>query len=111
MASLRTPAKESLCPQYPKRKKVRRQTLSQTFGQTAAAGLQFNAATAVTAQPYVAGQAIEFDGLSVVVQGTPEDVAANPHSHTGHFLKRLLDAHDASTTVAKPAKPAKKTKR
>lgn len=50
-------------------------------------------------------------GGRIIAAGTPEDVAANPHSHTGHFLKRLLDAHDASTTVAKPAKPAKKTKR
>lgn len=29
-------------------------------------------------------------GGTVVVAGTPEDVAAHPHSHTGHYLKRLL---------------------
>ena len=50
-------------------------------------------------------------GGRIIAAGTPEDVAANPHSHTGHFLKRLLDARDASATGAKPAKPAKKTKR
>lgn len=29
-------------------------------------------------------------GGTVVVAGTPEDVAAHPQSHTGHYLKRLL---------------------
>ena len=29
-------------------------------------------------------------GGTVVVAGTPEDVAAHPGSHTGHYLKRLL---------------------
>ncbi|MDB5857368.1 MAG: uvrA1 [Ramlibacter sp.] len=29
-------------------------------------------------------------GGSVVVAGTPEDVAAHPQSHTGRYLKRLL---------------------
>nr|WP_227494174.1 excinuclease ABC subunit UvrA [Ramlibacter pallidus] len=29
-------------------------------------------------------------GGSVVLAGTPEDVAAHPQSHTGHYLKRLL---------------------
>jgi excinuclease ABC subunit A len=29
-------------------------------------------------------------GGTVVAAGTPEDVAANPASHTGHYLKRLL---------------------
>ena len=29
-------------------------------------------------------------GGTVVAQGTPESVAANPASHTGHYLKRLL---------------------
>ncbi|NNU44642.1 excinuclease ABC subunit UvrA [Ramlibacter montanisoli] len=29
-------------------------------------------------------------GGTVVVAGTPEDVAAHPESHTGHYLKRLL---------------------
>ena len=31
-------------------------------------------------------------GGTVVAQGTPEDVAANPASHTGHYLQRLLAA-------------------
>jgi len=31
-------------------------------------------------------------GGSVVVQGTPEDVAAHPESHTGRYLARLLPA-------------------
>ncbi len=29
-------------------------------------------------------------GGTVVGQGTPEDLAANPQSHTGRYLKRLL---------------------
>jgi excinuclease ABC subunit A len=29
-------------------------------------------------------------GGTVVVAGTPEDVAAHAGSHTGHYLKRLL---------------------
>jgi excinuclease ABC subunit A len=29
-------------------------------------------------------------GGTVVMAGTPEEVAAHPHSHTGHYLKRLL---------------------
>jgi excinuclease ABC subunit A len=29
-------------------------------------------------------------GGTVVVQGTPEDVAAHPESHTGRYLARLL---------------------
>jgi excinuclease ABC subunit A len=27
----------------------------------------------------------------VVASGTPEDVAANPDSYTGHFLAEILD--------------------
>ncbi|TXI39365.1 MAG: hypothetical protein E6Q56_07090, partial [Mycobacterium sp.] len=30
-------------------------------------------------------------GGTVVGQGTPEDIAANPHSYTGTFLAELLD--------------------
>lgn len=26
----------------------------------------------------------------IIAEGTPEDVAANPHSHTGRFLARIL---------------------
>jgi excinuclease ABC subunit A len=33
-----------------------------------------------------AGQA----GGQIVCQGTPEEVAANPHSHTGRFLRSVL---------------------
>jgi excinuclease ABC subunit A len=29
-------------------------------------------------------------GGQVVAQGTPEDVAANPNSHTGRYLARCL---------------------
>jgi excinuclease ABC subunit A len=29
-------------------------------------------------------------GGTVVVAGTPEDVAAHPQSHTGHYLRRIL---------------------
>ena len=29
-------------------------------------------------------------GGAVVIAGTPEEVAAHPQSHTGHYLKRLL---------------------
>jgi excinuclease ABC subunit A len=29
-------------------------------------------------------------GGTVVVAGTPEEVAAEPNSHTGHYLKRFL---------------------
>jgi excinuclease ABC subunit A len=30
-------------------------------------------------------------GGTVVAEGTPEDVAANPDSYTGHFLAETLD--------------------
>lgn len=30
-------------------------------------------------------------GGTIVAEGTPEEVAANPQSHTGHFLKQLLN--------------------
>jgi excinuclease ABC subunit A len=35
-------------------------------------------------------------GGTVVASGTPEDVAANPDSYTGHFLTELLDAVPAA---------------
>jgi excinuclease ABC subunit A len=41
-------------------------------------------------------------GGRIVAQGTPEDIAANPESHTGHFLTALL---------ARTAAPAKKLRR
>jgi excinuclease ABC subunit A len=34
-------------------------------------------------------------GGTVVVAGTPEDVAADPRSHTGHYLRRLLPQSSA----------------
>jgi excinuclease ABC subunit A len=39
-------------------------------------------------------------GGAIIAQGTPEDVAANPASHTGRFLAPLLDTRRAG---AKPA--------
>jgi excinuclease ABC subunit A len=41
-------------------------------------------------------------GGTVVVEGTPEDVAAHPASHTGRFLRPLLDGREA--TQPKPAR-------
>jgi excinuclease ABC subunit A len=41
-------------------------------------------------------------GGRIVAQGTPEDIAANPESHTGHFLAPLL---------VRTAAPAKKLRR
>jgi excinuclease ABC subunit A len=38
-------------------------------------------------------------GGLVVAEGTPEDVAANPDSHTGSFLRPILEAGDP---VAQP---------
>ncbi|WP_376100445.1 excinuclease ABC subunit UvrA [Roseomonas sp. CCTCC AB2023176] len=45
-------------------------------------------------------------GGRIVAEGTPEDVAANPESHTGRFLKPLLPDRDAPPPAA-----AKKRKR
>ena len=42
-------------------------------------------------------------GGTVVAEGTPEDVAANPASYTGQFLKPILEGREA----AQP-KPARK---
>jgi excinuclease ABC subunit A len=44
-------------------------------------------------------------GGRIVAQGTPEDIAANPASHTGHFLAPLL------ARVAEPIVAAKKQRR
>jgi excinuclease ABC subunit A len=41
-------------------------------------------------------------GGTVVVEGTPEDVAAHPASHTGRFLRPLLEGREA--TQPKPAR-------
>ncbi|NLA68904.1 MAG: excinuclease ABC subunit UvrA, partial [Gammaproteobacteria bacterium] len=44
-------------------------------------------------------------GGEIIAQGTPEEVAAMPESHTGRFLARLLEEHAArsSTPVAAAA--------
>ena len=51
-------------------------------------------------------------GGAIIAQGTPEDVAANPASHTGRFLAPLLEKNTArSASTPKPAakKGRKKT--
>jgi excinuclease ABC subunit A len=45
-------------------------------------------------------------GGMVIAEGTPEDVADNPASYTGAFLKPLLDGREAAQP--KPAKRARK---
>ncbi|MFC0410528.1 excinuclease ABC subunit UvrA [Roseomonas elaeocarpi] len=42
-------------------------------------------------------------GGRIVAEGTPEEVAANPESHTGHFLKALLPAPAATKPRRKRA--------
>ncbi|MEL7047511.1 MAG: excinuclease ABC subunit UvrA [Pseudomonadota bacterium] len=49
-------------------------------------------------------------GGRVVVAGTPEDAAACPESHTGHYLKSLLKRRPAKVAVASPSKPTPKRK-
>jgi excinuclease ABC subunit A len=41
-------------------------------------------------------------GGRVVAEGTPEQVAANEQSFTGHYLKKILQAHTPVETVAVP---------
>ncbi|OZG29497.1 excinuclease ABC subunit A [Williamsia sp. 1138] len=49
-------------------------------------------------------------GGTVVAEGTPEDVAAVPASHTGRFLADILSPAEAATPVkAKRKAPARKT--
>ena len=43
-------------------------------------------------------------GGYIVAEGTPEDVAADPASHTGRFLKATLDQH-AGLTKPRPKAP------
>jgi excinuclease ABC subunit A len=50
-------------------------------------------------------------GGTVVAQGTPEEVAAVPGSHTGRFLKEVLAGRGATPAVAVPAKAAAKRAR
>jgi excinuclease ABC subunit A len=45
-------------------------------------------------------------GGTVVAEGTPEDVAAVPASHTGKFLAEILKPR---TVTSVPAKPKRKT--
>jgi len=42
-------------------------------------------------------------GGMIIAQGTPEDVATNPASHTGRFLAPLLQASSPKTRTARPA--------
>jgi len=44
-------------------------------------------------------------GGQIIAQGTPEDVAQNPASHTGRFLAKMLEASES-----KPAKTVKRKK-
>jgi excinuclease ABC subunit A len=44
-------------------------------------------------------------GGTVIAEGTPEDVAANPDSYTGQFLKHLLEGREA-----RQPKPARRTR-
>jgi len=51
-------------------------------------------------------------GGAIIAEGTPEDVAANPASHTGRFLAPLLKANRAGTkAVPKRASVAAKPRR
>jgi excinuclease ABC subunit A len=45
-------------------------------------------------------------GGEVVAAGTPEEVAANPRSHTGRFLRPILPGAAPAVTPAAPAEPA-----
>ena len=47
----------------------------------------------------------------IVAEGTPEDVAREPKSYTGHYLKPLLDRSKAvPAAVDAPAKKPRKKK-
>jgi excinuclease ABC subunit A len=46
-------------------------------------------------------------GGEVVAEGTPEQVAEEPRSYTGHYLKPLLDAQRVETVAAKPKRKRK----
>ncbi|HEX8320227.1 excinuclease ABC subunit UvrA, partial [Longimicrobium sp.] len=47
-------------------------------------------------------------GGDVVAAGTPEEVAMNPRSHTGRFLRAILPGVAPAVTPAAPAQPAGK---
>ena len=36
-------------------------------------------------------------GGEILAEGTPEEVAANPNSYTGQFLKKILNPHQKSS--------------
>jgi len=40
-------------------------------------------------------------GGEVIAVGTPEQVAANPRSYTGQYLKQVLKQYPAKATTAK----------
>jgi excinuclease ABC subunit A len=42
-------------------------------------------------------------GGQIVVEGTPEDVAAHPTSHTGRFLRQIFERDGHDTNVPRPA--------
>jgi excinuclease ABC subunit A len=46
-------------------------------------------------------------GGRILIQGSPEDVAADPESWTGRYLKQILDRHAKRRTDAAPPKPAR----
>jgi excinuclease ABC subunit A len=48
-------------------------------------------------------------GGTLVAEGTPEDVAANPASYTGQFLSEILDGRAAKPSAKKLAAAAKKS--
>ena len=50
-------------------------------------------------------------GGEVVAQGTPEDVAREPRSHTGRFLREVLEAHAEPPRAAALKKTAKAARR
>jgi excinuclease ABC subunit A len=41
-------------------------------------------------------------GGRILIQGTPEEVAADPTSWTGRYLKQILDRHDQRHREAAP---------
>ncbi|MBW8851985.1 MAG: excinuclease ABC subunit UvrA [Xanthomonadales bacterium] len=48
-------------------------------------------------------------GGQIIAEGTPEDVAAMPQSHTGRFLARLLSPPEAAPAATKKKSPRRKT--
>jgi excinuclease ABC subunit A len=51
------------------------------------------------------------EGGELVATGTPEEVAGNPDSHTGHFLRELVDAAEPAPKPKRAAKKSGKRKR